>query len=128
MIVLDASVVIGYLDRTEPLHQRSHDLLAREIEDDFAVSTVTLAEVLVGPVRSDRLAEAQQALADLEVVEVPFAAGSAAELAELRSATGLKLPDCCVLLAAHQQSARVASFDRKLLTAAAARGLDVAGG
>jgi predicted nucleic acid-binding protein len=47
-------------------------------------------------------------------------------LAQLRTDTGLKLPDCCVLLAAQDHDARVASFDTDLLNAADKQGLATA--
>lgn len=46
------------------------------------------------------------------------------QLARLRADTGLKMPDCCVLLAAEHTAARVASFDEQLIKAASARHLD----
>ena len=49
MIVLDASVLIAYLDGANTHHDRAAELLAREIEDDFGANTLTLAEVLVFP-------------------------------------------------------------------------------
>jgi predicted nucleic acid-binding protein len=44
-------------------------------------------------------------------------------LALLRAETGLKLPDCCVLLAAEQSGAAVATFDDRLAGAVTRRGL-----
>lgn len=55
MIVLDASVLIAYLDSNDAQHALAEGLLAREIDDDFAASPLTLAEVLVVPVRDGRL-------------------------------------------------------------------------
>ncbi len=43
MIVLDASVLIAYLDRDDNRHTRASTLLAREIDDDFAANSLTLA-------------------------------------------------------------------------------------
>jgi hypothetical protein len=62
VIVLDASVLIGYLDAEDGQHQAAESLLAREIDDDFAASSLTLTEVLVGPVRADRTDDALAAL------------------------------------------------------------------
>lgn len=42
-----------------------------------------------------------------------------------RSASCLKMPDCCVLLAAESSGAAVACFDDRLTTAAEKRGLSV---
>lgn len=123
MIVLDASVLIAYLDREDVRHTRAEALLAREIDDDFAVNPLTLAEVLVVPARENRLDAVRQAISDLEIEELTFPADTAVRLARLRASTGRRMPDCCVLLAAEVAKARIASFDADLLEAAAARDL-----
>lgn len=125
VIVLDAIVLIAYLDRDDVQHARAEGLLAEEIDDDFAANALTLAEVLVAPAREWRLDAAREALDDLEVKELPFPADSAVKLAQLRAATNLKMPDCCVLLAAEEAQARVASFDARLNQAAIIRNLAV---
>lgn len=125
MIVLDASVLIAYLDGADAHHERADMLLTREIDDDFAASTLTLAEVLVMPARQRRLGAAREALQELDVSEVALTAGSAVKLAQLRAATNLKMPDCCVLLAAEDVDGRIASFDDQLSAAAARRSLVV---
>ena len=123
MIILDASVLIAYLDGHDAHHALAEDLLAREIDDDLAANPLTLAEVLVAPARDGRLEEVRAALDDLEVHEAGFPAGTAVKLAQLRASTGLRMPDCCVLLTAQACGARLASFDAALLRAAAAQGL-----
>jgi predicted nucleic acid-binding protein len=123
VIVFDASVLIAYLDGDDAQHAIAEKLLAREIDDEFAVNSLTLAEVLVAPARQRRLDQVQTALRDLDMRELPFPTGSAVQLARLRAETGLKMPDCCVLLAAEAVGARVASFDDRLRRAAVARDL-----
>jgi predicted nucleic acid-binding protein len=123
VIILDASVLIAYLDSDDAQHTLAEELLAREIDDDFAANPLSLAEVLAIPARDGRLEQVQAALHDLDVKELPFPADSAVKLALLRADTGLKMPDCCVLLAAEAAVARVASFDDRLTRAAAARNL-----
>lgn len=125
VIVLDASVLIAYLDSEDAHHTRAETLLAQEIDDDFAASSLTVAEVLVMPARQLRLDAAREALADLDVKELALAGDSAVKLAQLRASTGLKMPDCCVLLAAEDVQARVASFDDRLNDAATSRKLVV---
>ncbi|MGH3686315.1 MAG: type II toxin-antitoxin system VapC family toxin [Pseudonocardiaceae bacterium] len=125
MILLDASVLIAYLDSEDNYHTAAERLLAASIEDEFAVNTLTLAEVLVVPARDDRLDTVLAVLRDLEVAELPFPADSAVRLAQLRADTGLKMPDCCVLLAAEAAGAYVASFDDRLMKAAEARELRI---
>lgn len=125
MIVLDASVLIAYFDGEDDHHAAAEQLLAQAVDDDLAVSSLTLAEVLVVPVRDGRLDQVRAALRDLEVQELRFPADTAVRLAQLRARTGLKMPDCCVLLAAEDAAASVASFDERLAQAAEDRSLAV---
>ncbi len=126
MIVLDASVLIGYLDAGDAHHERATALLAREVDDDFAVNLLTLAEILVAPTRTGRRDKVLGILDDLGVETLPFPPGSAVTLAQLRAETLLKMPDCCVLFSAHDRRARLASFDERVVKAARALGVDVA--
>jgi len=124
MIVLDASVLIAYLDADDVHHGAADALLAAEVDDDYGASSLTLAEVLVVPARQGRLPATCAALAALEVAELAFPSDTAVKLAQLRAATGLKMPDCCVLLAVETAAARLASFDDRLTSAAAARHIE----
>jgi len=123
MIVLDASVLIAYLDADDSHHAAAETLLVREIADDFAANPLTLAEVLVVPARDGRLDPVLSVLRDVGVEPLAFSADTAVRLAQLRAATGLRMPDCCVLLTAEDAGARVASFDARLAQAADARDL-----
>ena len=125
MIVLDASILIAHLDAADVHHRRATALLlsAATDDEDVAASPITLAEVLVGPARAGRLEPALGALQQLGVINVDLPTDAPAQLAELRAATALKLPDCCVLLAATQTGAAVATFDAAVATAASRRGM-----
>lgn len=124
MIVLDASVLIAYLDADDARHGAADGLFAREI-DELGVNTLTLAEVLVAPARRGLVDVVLDILGDLEVVELPIPRGAAVRLASLRAQTGLRMPECCVLLAAGDAEARIATFDRQLARVASDRGIDV---
>lgn len=124
MIALDANVLIAFLDGENAHHQRAEELLAREIDEDFGANSLTLAEVLVMPAREHRMDSVRAILRDLEVRELTFPGDSAVKLAQLRADTRLKMPDCCVLLAAEHAGARVASFDEPLTNAASARHIE----
>jgi predicted nucleic acid-binding protein len=127
VIVLDASVLIGFAFSQDAHHQSAVALLHDAADETFAVSPITLAEVLVVPLRLGRLSFAEQMLRDLGVSEAPLPLDAAVKLAQLRVESRLKMPDCCVLLAALTRGASVATFDDRLASAAAKRGLHVVG-
>ncbi|MGI8729792.1 MAG: type II toxin-antitoxin system VapC family toxin [Solirubrobacteraceae bacterium] len=115
MIVLDASVLIAQLDAGDALHDRASVALEEAAAWPFGASTITIAEILVGPARSGQLPAAQAALHDLGLTEIALSDDAASRLSVLRAQTGLKLPDCCVLLAAQDTSAQaVLTFDDRL--------------
>lgn len=127
MIVLDAGVLIGYLEPADAWHDDATRLLTECVGQPWGAHPMTVAEVLVGPARRGDawFDQAIAVLAALEVTELPVGAGDAQRLARLRASTGLRLPDCCVLLAATDANATLASFDRRLAGEAARRGLPV---
>lgn len=81
------------------------------------------APILVGPLRAGREVHVLRMLADLQITEWIPGQGSAARLARLRVETSLKLPDCCVLVAAIATRSDLATFDEQLATAAASVGV-----
>ena len=131
LIVLDADVLIGQLNRDDAHHLRARTLLLRFADErrELAASVLTLAEVMVGPALAGRLGAAESAIRDLGVAEIALPPGAPARLAGLRAATTRRLPDCCVLLAAEDSGAvAIATFDKSLSAAAEQRGLRVAAG
>jgi predicted nucleic acid-binding protein len=126
VIVVDASVLIAHLDEDDALHDRAVEALIAAAEQPLACSPITLAEVLVGPARAGRLRDARSAITDLGVADVPLGDDAASRLAELCAETALKMPDCCVLLAAEDgQAEAVLTFDDRLARAAQQRRLRV---
>src|SRR2546430_2026058 len=71
--------------------------------------------------------EGHQALRDLGVRSVALHDDAYLGLAELRAMTNLRLPDCCVLLAAEREEAALATFDGRLGAVADRRGVTVLG-
>lgn len=123
MIVADASVLIAYLNPRDALHERASTLIGETAGWELRTSPLTMAEVLVHPAGAGTLAEAQRELAELEIEEMPLGPDFSVRLAVLRARTKLRLPDCCVLLAAQDAEAeRVLTFDGRLAEAAAALG------
>jgi predicted nucleic acid-binding protein len=124
VIVLDASVLIAHLDASDAHHEAARALLEKTGGEALAASAITLGETFVSPARAGRLEEVESAVRQLGVEEIAIDNRTAGRLATLRAGTGLKLPDCCVLLAALDREALVASFDASLLAAADELGLE----
>ena len=125
MIVLDASVLIAHLDATNAHHDRASALLLDLTDEPVGASPLSLAEVLVGPARAGQPDRASAALHQLNVTSVILHEDAPVRLAVLRAGTRLKMPDCCVLLAAEQVHGAVATFDDCLAAAARKRGFVV---
>ncbi len=123
MIVLDASVVIAFLSPSDPHHARAAQLLEEHYAAGFRMHQITLAEVLVGAVQTGRGAQLFDDLTSLGVIAHEPGANEPLILAELRVTTGLRMPDCCVLAVAQQESLPLATFDDQL--AGVAKGLGV---
>jgi predicted nucleic acid-binding protein len=119
VIVLDASVLIAFMDADDQFHGPARTALEAALGRPLRASALTLAEVLVRPTRIGVLPVAKRALAAIGVDPVPIGRDGPERLAELRVRTGLKLPDCCVLLAGQDVRAEaVLSFDERLRQAA----------
>jgi len=127
VIVVDTSWVVALRDPGDDHHRRAVET-SREIADEDAVlHPVTLAECLVAPARLGVLDEASAGLrASFDVVDVD--PDAPLRWARLRAATGLRLPDTIVLdTALHHGARAIATFDDRLASRAAGRGLEVLG-
>lgn len=127
MIVLDASPLIAYFDAADALHDRAVARVRTLGGQQLAISPLTLAEVLVGPTRSGSLDLIRTGLKVLRVQEIGLPDDAAVRLASLRAMTRLKLPDCCVVLAAQQRAAAVLTFDDRLAAASERLGVPLVG-
>lgn len=66
------------------------------------------------------------ALARLAPLAIEDVVGPAVDLAKIRADTSLRMPDCCVLLAAQESGdPAIATYDDSLRAVACARGLTV---
>lgn len=125
MIALDASVLIALLRGEDRHHPQARALML--VDREFAVHPVNLAEALVAPVRAGRETQAMGAWEDAGVEEWTTTESAAMDLARLRVATRLRLPDCCPILVAEATTRRLATFDERLARAARDRGIEVLG-
>jgi predicted nucleic acid-binding protein len=124
VIVLDASVLIAFLESNDVHHSRAEALLLGFAGEELSVSPITLAEILVGPARTGSLPAVTAALDQFLHVEA-FGVDSPSCLALLRAETNLVLPDCCVILAAESTRAGIATFDARLAKVARTRRIPI---
>ena len=126
MLAFDACVLIAFLDSADVHHAKAHSIVLQSVGHERWASPVTLTEVLVAPARAGQTAKAEEALRALSISQVPMGSDTPRRLAVLRAETGLKLPDCCVLLAAQDAAAdTIATVDHRLERAARALGFKV---
>jgi predicted nucleic acid-binding protein len=125
VIVLDASVLIAFLDAADAHHRAAYAVIASDAADDPVVHPLTLAEVLVA---ASRAGTGTRLAADLATAGIRTDLPDADQplrLAELRASTRLRLPDCCVLDVASFHRAPLATFDKRLAGEARGRGVQV---
>lgn len=125
MIAADASALIALFDSDDAHHGPALALFDEHGSSGFRVHELTLAEVLVGAVRVGRGIQLWDELVGMGATLHASDANDPLLLAELRASTGLKLPDCCVLVAARSGGLPLATFDDRLAAAAKSMGLVV---
>jgi predicted nucleic acid-binding protein len=126
VIILDANVLIAFLDSSDPHHAASTELLERRFVDGFASSVLTVAEALVHPTRVDRQDAALTALLSIGVKVIPLEATDATELARVRNSYRLRMPDAVALHTAIRTGSELATFDEALVAAAGRAGVSIA--
>jgi predicted nucleic acid-binding protein len=96
--LLDTSIVIGALNRDDALHEAASQAVRAERERHaLAISTLTYAEILVGPLRAGGRAVGvvERFAAQLRIIDLSPAVARLA--AELRATRGLKLPNAVIV-------------------------------
>jgi predicted nucleic acid-binding protein len=100
LALLDSSIVIGALNRHDALHEAaSRAVRAERDRHALAISALTYAEILVGPLRAGGRAVAVVERFAAQVRIVDLSPDIARLAAELRAARGLKLPDAVIVAA-----------------------------
>ncbi|MEO8265120.1 MAG: PIN domain-containing protein [Ilumatobacteraceae bacterium] len=112
MIVVDASVLIAFLDPNDAHHEAAVEIL-EDASPPLLLHPITAAEVLVAAVRND---VTDAVWGDLMAigVEIDDTAIDPLLLAKLRVKTGCKMPDCCVLASATTRNTAVATVNERL--------------
>lgn len=115
VIVLDAGVLIGYLDRDDSHHAGSVTILDESAGEELHLPASAYAEVMVGAYRAGIADEVRARIDDLELVVDPIDRAMADAAARLRAShRSLRLPDALLLAAAAQMDGDVITTDRAL--------------
>jgi len=123
VIILDATFLIAFLDEHDPHHRDSKDLIEANFVEGFAVSAVTLAEVLVHPAKAGKEDRALSSIRRLGVKTIGVEPDGGMSIAHLRANHAIRMPDALVLHCALSTGSRIATSDRGLKTAAHEAGL-----
>lgn len=116
-LILDASVLIALLDRSDPHHARAVDEVeaADQDDDDLVAPASAYSEALVAFARESLVDDAREAIAAMGVEVAPLDAGTAERAAALRARHArLRLPDAMVLATCQQLGGRMLSYDQRL--------------
>lgn len=115
--VVDASVLIAWLDDHDAHHGDAIDVLAAV--DGFVIHPLTVAEVLVHPARGGREVDVMARLEAIGMV-VSDRQLDPVRLARARVTTRLKMPDCVVLVCGETHGVDITTFETSRQAAARA--------
>jgi predicted nucleic acid-binding protein len=125
LTVFDADVLIGYLDRSDSLHDQAVERVREAVRGrgHLRVCVVTYAEILIGPIRAAGrrgVERVDRMLGDFDIQQVAVDAQLARAAAEVRGQTKLTLGDAFVVATAVSarrrgfEDVRVESFDERV--------------
>lgn len=123
---LDASAIIAHLDANDAHYEAVHAVLSQGLDEPLLAHPLTIAECLVASVRKGQGAAMVDAIETMGVQVVDVDDGAPMRLADLRVATGLRMPDCCAIDVARAHTATFVTFDDRQAAAAHGLGVEVA--
>jgi predicted nucleic acid-binding protein len=115
VILLDSVVVVAYMDATNAFHRPAVDVLEHAVRrDSLIASVINYAELLTGA----KLGHREESLtrgffSDLIAEVVPVGTEIADRAADIRSQSGVRLPDALVLATAALRADRVVTADQR---------------
>lgn len=127
MITLDAGVLIALFNAKDAHHEAAIKLLdaATRRDDLLYMNPLNQAEVLVGAAQQGNEEIYYEKIVNIGISILASPADAGVWLAQLRARTGLKLPDCAVILTAQQSGSKIATFDYRLAKEARSLGITV---
>lgn len=128
MIVLDANVLIAFLDARDAHHSLARLVLEEYASEGYAASALTVAEALVHPAKQGLQDRGSAALSDIGLKILPLSGEDATSLARVRARYRVRMPDAVALHAALTIRSPIATFDAGLAAAAREAGVTVVDG
>jgi predicted nucleic acid-binding protein len=126
VIVLDANILVGFLDDDDPHHEATIELLDRHLVEGFGSSALTVAEALVHPTRVNRQDASLSSLLAIGVRVIPVQQSDVLHLAHVRATYRIRMPDAVALHTAITNGSELATFNEDLRRAAVQAGITVA--
>jgi predicted nucleic acid-binding protein len=126
VIILDANVLIAYLDDTDQHHDATIELLVHRFADGFGCNVLTMAEALVHPSRMERQDAAMSSLERIGIKVIASGVSDVPPLARIRSTYRVRMPDAVALHTALSTRSELATFDEQLSAAAGSAGVRLA--
>lgn len=124
-IVLDAGVIIGLYDDSDPHHTWARDFMFQTASDRLMMSAINHSEILVYPIKAG---VKDAFLAGIQGLDIKLDVSSLLEseqLARLRAETGLKMTDVCAIHLAASEDSILATTDKAVAKAAKSIGIEV---
>ena len=125
LVVLDASALIALASDTDPNHNWALEMFRDTAAFGIQMTALTQAEVLVHPARAGKLEKFLKLIGALGLEITPIDESDSSQIAKIRVATSLKMPDTVVLSQAIKVSGSIATTDQKLAKAAKEKGVGV---
>ena len=116
-VILDSSVFIASLKQSDRFHQSATGALS-EGQNEYFISSITLAEAMVGYMKSERYEKIVELIKSVVTV-IEVNSEVAVEGARIRARKGLKLPDALIAATAKLHGLDLWTFDAPLSKAAA---------
>jgi predicted nucleic acid-binding protein len=118
-VTFDASVLIGFLEPTDALHDRASQTMVDWLGGGHRryMSTATYAEILIHPIRDEQDAVVEDFVERAHVTLVPVDRALARRAAELRARFPISLGDAMALATARRTESLLLTFDDQLALA-----------
>jgi predicted nucleic acid-binding protein len=125
LVVLDARALIALASDTDPNHNWALEMFRDTAPFSLQMTALTQAEVLVHPARAGKLEKFLKLVGVLGLEITPIEESDSSQIAKIRAATSLKMPDAVVLSQAIKVSGSIATTDQKLARVAKEKGVGV---